>query len=489
MEIIIHGKPNAGSSKSTSPSDSLSQTIVEEFFNRRDEIADQEALIVDARSWKGAWYSIYTYRLFNLKELSASKEHVGRSTYFAISLIIPNSYCCLVSEVFSLLKKVYNESIIGTYISGEGKYIVQNFDNSIDFDKVVKKINDNYTNLEENFDSKFIPCSNFSNNNRYSILDCDSKSFIQDLRSVGRIIVTETEQSKDERFANANKYIQLYNKAQSDLAEKDNQVAQLKEEKKQLETQLSNAKTTTKGKVGKLQDSIDALTTDKQNLLKERDDLKTSYEKLKVKLEKIAELLEIPKSQIQSKVIVKNAYEKDDSSSNFRKRNGWRSIVLLFNTVLTLSVLVSIFYFKGCSNVTNSEESTRTDKLEPCVPIVDTIVDNTCSDTAENENIDKDCQIKFLQNSKIVNATDVKINKEITISVQKPVEDYQFYSDNLTDAEANKLKTPTLNQETQTVSTSIKLSPKNPQKPITISYRSVDRKNINVKNKFTFNKK
>ena len=102
MEIIIHGKPNEGCSKSTSSFDSsLSERIVDDFFTRWEDVKDKEALIVDARNWKGVWYSVYTYKLTGLREKS---ENAGRSTYFAISLIFKGAYCCLVSEVFSLLK-------------------------------------------------------------------------------------------------------------------------------------------------------------------------------------------------------------------------------------------------------------------------------------------------------------------------------------------------------------------------------------------------
>ena len=94
MEIIIHGKPNAGSSKSTSPSDVLSQKIVGDFFDRRDEIVDQEALIVDARNWNGIWYSVYTYRLFNLKEISEkiSKANEIYSESCIEMLTLANNY-------------------------------------------------------------------------------------------------------------------------------------------------------------------------------------------------------------------------------------------------------------------------------------------------------------------------------------------------------------------------------------------------------------
>lgn len=482
MEIIIHGKPNAGSSKSTSPSDVLSQKIVGDFFDRRDEIVDQEALIVDARNWNGIWYSVYTYRLFNLKEIS---ESVGRSTYFAISLIIPNGYCCLVSEVFAMLRRVYNDSILGTYISNKGKYIVQNFDDPIAFEKVIKSVKDNYANLEENFDSKFVPQSYFSNEKRYSILDCDSKSFIQCLRTSGRIIVTETEKSKDDLLTKTNEYIQRLNQAQTDLSDKDKQIEILKKDISQLEKDLSEANKSTKGKVQKLQNELASLSTEKDNLQKERDGLNDLYNGIKERIDKVAEVLGL--SKLQSSSVGNNARVKSLSQTKQSKSvgNGWYDVIPLFNTLLILLLmLILLFNIKGCysfsehANVSDSDLNAEIDNLKQELAQKEAEIKTLKESLGESEyrdtfgELDEDCQITIYQDNRPVEATDVDLNKELTIIVGKPVDGYQFYSDNLKDASKLKASTP------------IKLKPQDRNKPIIISYRSAVLKSTNPKNKF-----
>ncbi len=478
MEIIIHGKPNAGSSKSTSPSDVLSQKIVGDFFDRRDEIVDQEALIVDARNWNGIWYSVYTYRLFNLKEIS---ENVGRSTYFAISLIIPNSYCCLVSEVFAMLRKVYNESILGTYISDKGKYIVQNFDDSIAFEKVIKSIKDNYANLEENFDSKFVPQPNLSNEKRYSILDCDSKSFIQCLRTSGRIIVTETEKSKDDLLTKTNEYVQKLNQAQTEILDKNKQIEKLNKNIDQLGKDLSEANNSTKGKVQKLQNDLISLSTVKENLQKERDELNDLYNGIKEKFDNVANILGLSKSQ--NNAIVNKSQVKSKSAIS-----GWYNFIPLVNTLLILLLmLILLFNIKGCysfnklANVSDSDLSTKIDSLiyvlslknEEVQTIPESMKGSEYHGTSEDE-IDEDCQITIYQDNHPVKADDVDLSKKIMIIVGKPISGYQFYSDNLKDV--NKLK----------ASMPIMLEPKDKNKPIIISYRSAVIESANPKNKFEF---
>lgn len=194
MEIIIHGKPHAGSSKATSDIDGLARNIVENFFNSRDGFDDEQSLIVDARYWKNNWYSVYTYRRSNLKEFSSG---VGRTTYFAISLVIPGGYCQRVSAVYELLKNVCNDAVIGIYISGNGKYMVQNLYDNGSFVSIAEKVRKNYINTEVAFDSEFVPQVNFSNDKKSNVLWCDSEEFIRCLKTSGRIIVTEGESIKD----------------------------------------------------------------------------------------------------------------------------------------------------------------------------------------------------------------------------------------------------------------------------------------------------
>ena len=63
MDIIIHGKPTAGSSLTTAGIDgALSQKIVDDFFEGMNRIKDPQALIVEVRYWKNVWYSVYTYQ-------------------------------------------------------------------------------------------------------------------------------------------------------------------------------------------------------------------------------------------------------------------------------------------------------------------------------------------------------------------------------------------------------------------------------------------
>ena len=141
-------------------------------------IKEQEVLIVDVRNWKNKWYSIYTLWLGGY-----ITDTVDRSSFLAISIVVPNQYFCLVSAVYDTLKNAYLNSIVGTYISSKGEYIVQNFNNDSAFERLLNTINSNFVNLSENFDNNFKQDNNEAITNCcYNLLDCDSKAFVEDWR-------------------------------------------------------------------------------------------------------------------------------------------------------------------------------------------------------------------------------------------------------------------------------------------------------------------
>ncbi len=482
MEIIIHGKPNAGSSKATSEINGLSQNLVQNFFEGMQQIKDAEALVVDARNWKGIWYGIYTYLLgVNVKDTA------DRKSYFALSVVVPKSYYCLISEVYLQLKTACAKYVIGNYISKNGKYLVQTLDDESLFENIVSQVKASFvnSNLEEEFDSKFESQETLKNDVYYNIIDCDSKAFVLTLKKCGRIIVTETEKSKDELLTKTNDYIRQLNQTQIDLADKNKQIDTLNKNIGQLEKELSEANSSTKGKVQKLQNEIATLSTDKENLRKEKEELNDLYNGTLEKINKIADVLGLLKYQNNStggNIRVKNDQQTKQSKS---VGNGWYDVVPFFNTLLILLLLlILLFNFKGCSslvqfaNVSDTELRAEIENLKQQIVQKDSEIKYLKESLGGGDfdeiggNIDEDCEITIIQNSRPVEAKDVDLNKELTIIVGKPIEGYQFYSDNLKNAD--KLK----------ASTSLKLIPRDSNKPIVISYRSAVQNKTNPKNKF-----
>ena len=485
MEIIIHGKPNAGSSKSTSPSDTLSQKIIEEFFNRRDEITDEEALIVEARNWKGKWNSVYTYKKNNLREIS---ENVGRSTYFAISLIIPQSYCCLISEVFLLLKNIYNDSIIGTYISDRGKYIVQNFDDSFAFEKLVQKIKGSHVNLEEDFDQKFIPCPEFNNTVRYSIMDCDSKAFVQTLRKVGRIVVTESEKTKDEKIANTNGYLVQNQQLQTKLSDKKIEIERLHSKLKKWEDDFSKSTSTNNGKIEELNKRIKILSAEKEKLQAEKNTLCESNKAVKNKLESIASLLGV------SGV---NKVPENKQPPTRKPHNVFILGCLLANTLLVLILIfLQIFNLKDFIVEGTSVETGNYTELQNKIESLETAINDkfgtlytlmsaykpastegteSPSEPKQSQK-DEDCELQIFQDGRPVKIS--SINREKTILIQVKIHNgYDFFTANLSQENEDLLKN----------GKPFMLIKKEQGQAIKINYRSNDKTKLNEKNSLTFN--
>lgn len=473
MEIVIHGKPNAGSSKATSDINGLSHNLVQNFFEEMDKIREPEALVVDARKWKGTWYSIYTYLLgVNIKDTA------NRNSYFALSVVVPKAYYCLISEVYKQLKAVCATSVRGNYISENGKYMVQTLDDESLFEKIVSQVKTVFvnSNLEEDFDSKFVSQATVKNDVLYSINDCDSRAFVLSLKKCGRIIVTETEKSKDELLTKTKEYISLLNQAKADLSDKNKHIEKLNKSNAQLEKELSEANQSTKGKVQKLERDLASLSTEKEKLQKERDELNDLYNGIKGPISKVAEILGLSKSQ--NSPVGKNVREKINSQPKQIKGvgNGWYDFIPLLNTLLLMLIL--LLNFKGYTrsgedesvkeNITElqSEIDSLQQQITEIEPIIVSLGKITSATSEYDSNLDKDCKLTIYQDGRPISADSVNIDKPIMISVQKK-QGYEFYFTNLNnEKEVSKAFTR---------GTSIKLLPVKKDDPIIISYRSSDR--------------
>lgn len=495
MEIIIHGKPNAGSSKSTFPSDNLSQRIVDDFFTHRDEITEKEVLVAEARNWAGKWYSVYTYRLSGLTEAGSG---VGRPTYFALSVVMPGTYCCLTSEVYEWLRQSIKTLMIGTYFSDKGKYIVNNFDDSKTFDRIVDSIKKNYVNLSEDFDSKFIAQAEFSNNNRYNLADCDSKAFVELLRSKGRILVSKNAPTKDEQLAKTNEYIQKYNNEKNINEAKDKQIGSLTKELELARMQLSEANMSSSKKVKNLEQEVLKLQEANSGLRKQREiDAK--------KINDVAQIIGVPKNAViqtgkpgDNQVPPRPKPESKSSSA----LSEW---VPLINTFLIVTGIIILVFFKGCSAGEPARDSERTETTEDQTDsdvqsqnedlqqngdqwqtfepgthesqeggLLETATTEPSSVTAASEakTKDKNGEIKLIQDGKEVRPENVDLNKPVTFKVNNPQAGYTFLATNLKDPTSLVAGTP------------IKLKKENSKESIIIIFKSNDGKN---KKEFEFN--
>lgn len=447
MEIIIHGKPHAGSSKATSDIDGLARNIVENFFNSRDGFDDEQSLIVDARYWKNNWYSVYTYRRSNLKEFSSG---VGRTTYFAISLVIPGGYCQRVSAVYELLKNVCNDAVIGIYISGNGKYMVQNLYDNGSFVSIAEKVRKNYTNTEITFDSGFVPLVNFSNDKKSNVLWCDSEEFIRCLKTSGRIIVTEGESIKDPLLEET-----VHNSLQYDdvTAEKERQ-----EEPKDNSKELLIGTNRFQSR----KSSEEELESKTRNpLYRHRDDMRQS--------------LSEKKSGIK-----------------------WIRVLPLVNTVLIVLtwIFIAVNYDNGkCWHSCACDTSKINNDIDGLNRYVDVLKeeylmvvqrlsslekhrsDNENSENSANDK-DEDCEFGIIQNGVLIKLNEVlDINSKVLISFNSR-EGYDIHS--------SGVKLEDLRQNVP-----VMLNPDSITKNITITYRSggpKDLRKLNEKNKVVFTK-
>ena len=298
-EIIIQGKPYSGSKIATK---GLNPTLVDRifkiFFDTMGGIRIEKALIVDTMWWDSHWYTVYTYSRYTNITDKSDEDKAGRQSYFALSLIIPQAYLYLTSEVYKLLDKVYTETIEGIYISKSGKYLVQDFTNQDSFNIVVEKIKSEFagSNLQDPIDVSFKK-EHSAQDIRYNVLDCDSIAFIEDLKANGRIIVGTGVDFPQKCAASViiGKDTQI-KKLSDKLAEQEEQIITLK-------TNLTNAQQAANNNASSVKNQLQQLDSEIKRLQKDNDAIKqqlsTKQNEFNELVDKIRALLPNTKTQKQ----------------------------------------------------------------------------------------------------------------------------------------------------------------------------------------------
>lgn len=474
FDIILHGKPNAGSHKTTKGiEDSFCQNLVENFFQSMNYIKEQEVLIVDVRNWKNKWYSIYTLWLGGYITDTAE-----RSSFLAISIVVPNQYFCLVSAVYDTLKNAYINSIVGTYISSKGEYIVQNFNNDSAFERLLNTINSNFVNLSENFDNNFKQDNNGTITNCcYNLLDCDSKAFIEDWRKHGRIFVSKTCESKDTRLSNTDKYYKQLQNSKNELQSKLQEIKQLTARIKELEGMLSSGNSKINKALASLEKQVKILESEKISLEQNVSNLTAENEKHRDIEKQITNILGS---------ITIGSNDNPNKEEATPHRSGLKRIIPMINMFL-LIVLLFATTFKSCSSKIKSStdedaqpasylQPEKEEKLNNVIKEKNKqiqILKEKLAQTANmsNNGKDLDCKLTIYQDSKPVDVSKINIDKEITVFVE-PQEGYTFYTSNL---KAINI----------TNGVPFKLEKIHSNRPIIITYRSLDRNKCNQLNVVT----
>lgn len=461
FEIILNGKPNAGCHKATCGLDEgFCQNLVDKLFQSMNSIKDTETLIVDVRNWKGTWYSVYTLWLGgNILDIS------NRASFLAVSIVVPKEYYYLVSAVYELLVKAYKNSIIGTYISDKGKYLVSDFGDNSTFENLVAYINSNFINLSESFDDSFKLVTETVAIKYYSLLDCDSKAFVEDLKKCGRIFVSNSYESKDSRLLNTDKIHSELQSVQSELETKQSNITDLTKKVDELNAQLKNNNS-------KANETLDSLQQQLDDLRKEKDSLLQQNNKYAENENKIVQILEANNSINSSPKHPK----KPDSYQNFK----FIHLLPIVNTILLLLLFITVG-LKSCESQERAGSHQTLDneelieKLEDIIEEIRTLkspVDGFGSyseDISPEGGLDFDCGLQLFQDNKPVSSTDIDVEKPLTIIVNKEISGYTFHTSNL-DAIVESGKP-------------FELKRKNSKASIIITYRSNDLSKLNKVNK------
>lgn len=360
MDVIIHGKPLDASERFTPGIDKeLARKIISEFF-AIGNIKESEALIADARFWQGTWNSVYTLLLSqNVKDTG------GRGSYFAISLIIPQKYCCFISDVYKLLENVVRERVLGVYLNNNLQYIVPNFENTVAFEQLCSKLKSSYRNLEKSFDSSFKPQASLNNNIYFSIYDCDSLSVIQELKNRGRIIITENTETKDSLATQSMRYYQMAQQAQGENQQKNAKIKELESQISQMKNAVRQANTSSSEKVRNLEHKLSELEGKATKLESDKQYVETELSNLKGIIAQATQFIDVPQSSHNNQQTTKKDKGKDKLQ-----------YLPLINTLLLLILALGLFMnFKGCTGNISESDNELLDSLNFVVTEKDKVIE------------------------------------------------------------------------------------------------------------------
>jgi len=365
MEIIIHGKPYSDSHRQSGGLDetfvsSFTSTFFKDSGRLLKDMGSDEALIVDARNWRGRWYGVYTYTV----RVTDFANTPG--VYLAISAVFTDEYDCFTRDVYAKLKKACTDYVIGRYLSANGKYLVQDFADMQLFNGLVAFIRNNWDPIVETFDNGFIPQGEFRNNVLYNIDDCDSKAFLDVWRKCGRIIITPNTPSKDtllKNVAEAQSICRSQKNTINDLKQK------LQEAQQKEQTYIGNS--------GKQKKEAERLKTENEGLKKDRENLTNSLQEYARQLgtlkngfneltEKFTRLM-AGRFPANVERVPKGGGKVSDKGSNKGSSTTWLSwitlAVLLVSVVLNAMVLGRINVAKNISQYTFNKISAVLDSL------------------------------------------------------------------------------------------------------------------------------
>lgn len=347
MDIIISGKPLALSYRCTTGTDI---SLAKKIMTGIDSIAPEgtEVLVVDILNWNGIWVSVYTFRFGG----NVVTDKAKRPSHFAISLVMPQRYCRLVSQVYRLLENVVKDNVIGTYLGNDYRYIVNDFEDSAAFEKLCSNLKSNYKNLENAFDNSFKMQTTFSNYSYCSVQDCDSLAFVDSLKNKGGIIVSEKAVTKDLLAAQSEQYRNEAQKATGNLQAEKTKVAELTDSIKKMQKAAEQANGNASGKIQELNRKVKSLEKENGRLLQEKENVQEKLQELSATVTQatyIFEALKQPTGRNQ---------EKPDKPTGCglskTKKRGFASYLPIVNTMLILFLVVGLFLnLKGCSDSSN----------------------------------------------------------------------------------------------------------------------------------------
>ena len=350
FEFLVHGKPNNYDSWGNNAFDSIEEKVCKEYFDQKEYLPERGHL-VEIRSWKNIFYSIYSF-------VEKVKDTSRRPSYCVVSLIFKGVYCRKCGDLFALLEEVYEKKIIkeAKIIDTNRVFQVNWFKDASTSLKTIEKltgdcVNAQFQGMFDEIDESFTKSlTSLPTVHKCNPKDCDAESFFDELRKEGRIIVSESTPSKDSLLAGQSELKKAYDEARgiaetvpslkASIQEADNKIQKLTAEKEVLSSEKEQLAKQLKEKELIIKDLNETLS-------KKEKEIDFAVEKLRQPLEKIFSKIEGTRSDTK------------------KSARGWLRITPYIPFInLLLLLLLSFLSLRGLSNYDKKKDGATSQPVE-----------------------------------------------------------------------------------------------------------------------------
>lgn len=342
------------------------------------EAQEASRLAITCRSVNGKLCTYYHYLVskdvteaVSNNDIARNKKYGREGSFFAMSIRIDEAYCSNISEIYSLLRNVFDKEIIGNVLSNKdtGGFFVYQIEKLSEAEELFQKID---TRIRKHFSTSLLK----------DILSFNDFT-LSPTGKIYRISIDNIDNEEITKLLLANSEIYVYEEYNNCQTEQE---AKAKEATSVIDLDLHGN---------------DESITEKENPNSKKSDTDEISNKLREK----DTLIQILREQLSNANVTISKLQQSDAQNIYNRFNrvkqmftpGRVKIIGIVFLLFVIGILIYTFIFNGCTN----KESEQRD-----IAAIDTLIENTGKETKiETKKEDLESGISEYEPFKIISIT------------------------------------------------------------------------------------